>query len=240
MENKSLFSSIVLALALVSGFFFYDKQISELEQEITTITQEYNHKLESIQFNGKKTNPTTDISALEDLNNQLISARSALKKAQDKLSLANSKTSVLGDEISQITDSRSKVNTLKDSLHSAQEKLQLSDEKLTYLKGVFKKQNKVVVGENITRIEALKETSTSIAITGLIVPAVGVATLIAYTTEEIQNYCNNIKNTMDLETKVFGKVISLDATMQKNYYNQCIVSLKDKLKKNLEKIKVVK
>ncbi|WP_201341908.1 hypothetical protein [Abyssogena phaseoliformis symbiont] len=44
-------------------------------------------------------------------------------------------------------------------------------------------------------------------------PAIGVTTLISYTAEEVQNYCDNIKNTMGLEYKVFGKVISLDNDM---------------------------
>jgi hypothetical protein len=92
----------------------------------------------------------------------------------------------------------------------------------------------------MARIDELKETSTSIAVTGLIVPAIGVVTLISYTTEEINNYCANIKNTIDLEKKVFNKVVSLDTQMQDNYHQQCEVSLKDKVKKVLKKLQTAK
>jgi len=49
MENKSLFTSITLALTLIAGFFFYNNQISQLEGEINTITEEYNSKIEVAQ-----------------------------------------------------------------------------------------------------------------------------------------------------------------------------------------------
>ena len=90
----------------------------------------------------------------------------------------------------------------------------------------------------MARISELKETSTGIVVTGLIVPAIGVATLISYTAEEVNNYCANIKNTIDLEKKVFNKVVSLDAQMQDNYHQQCEVSLKDKVKEGLKKFKI--
>ena len=236
MENKSLFSSIVLAIALVAGFFFYSEQVKELKSEIGSITQEYNTKLTALQSTPKKT--SVDVPALESLNNQLIQWRSDLKKAQAKLSLTTSKTSVLTDEISQIDDARGKVKILKGSLESAQKKLDISAEKISYLEGVFETQNKETVAQNIARIKELKETSSGIAITGLIVPAIGVATLISYTAEEIDNYCSNIQSTMSLENKIFGKVVSLDSTMQKDYHNQCEVSLKDKIKKSLKKLKI--
>lgn len=235
MENKSLFSAIVLAFALIAGYFFYSEKLNTLEHEVAEITQEYNHKLEALQP-VKSANNTTENSALETLNNQLIKAQSALKTSQKKLSLVTSKTSVLGDEISQIGDARDQVKTLKGSLQSVEKKLNISAEKLSYLEQVFETQNKETVEQNIARIKELKETSSGIAVTGLIVPAIGVATLISYTTEEIDNYCANIKNTIELENQVFGKVISLDGTMQKSYHNQCEVSLKDKIKKGLKKL----
>ena len=92
----------------------------------------------------------------------------------------------------------------------------------------------------MARISELKETTTGIVVTGIIVPAIGVATLISYTTQEIDNYCANIKNTIDLEKKVFNKVVSLDAQMQENYHQQCEVSLKDKVKKGLKKLQTAK
>ena len=84
----------------------------------------------------------------------------------------------------------------------------------------------------------IRDSSSSIAITGLIVPVIGVARLVAYTTEEINNYCANIKNTIELENQVFGKIVSLDKSMQNSYHNQCEVSLTDKIKKGLEKLKI--
>ena len=232
MENKSLFASIILTLILVSGFFFYNDQVSGLENEIDSITVEYNSKIEALQPNNTH-EEEIQISTLEDLNSQLVSTRSALREAQQKLLLATSKTSVLDSEISQIHDARGKVKVLEGSLKNTQQELELSGIKLDYLESVFKLQNKATIKKNIARIKELKETSTGIVVTGFIVPAVGVATLISYTVEEIHNYCGNIKNTIDLEEKVFGKIISLDAEMQNNYHQQCVVSLKDKIKEGL-------
>ena len=84
MENKSLFTSITLALTLIAGFFFYNNQISQLEGEINTITEEYNSKIEVAQSvtDQSKKKVNTSVSALENLNNQLINAHSALKEAQ--------------------------------------------------------------------------------------------------------------------------------------------------------------
>lgn len=235
MENKSLFSAIVLAFALIAGYFFYSEKLETLEQETAEITKEYNEKLNALQLTKTVTN-ASDNTVLESLNNQLIKAQSALKISQEKLSLVTSKTSVLGDRISQISDARKQVKTLKGSLKSVEKKLGISTEKLSFLQGVFETQNKTTVEKNIARIDELKEISSGIAITGLIVPVIGVATLVSYTAEEIDNYCANIKNTIELENQVFGKIVSLDKSMQKSYHNQCEVSLKDKIKKGLKKL----
>lgn len=238
MENKSLFSAIVLAFALIAGYFFYSEKLETLEQETAEITKEYNQKLNALQLTKtvKTVTNASDNTVLESLNNQLIKAQSALKISQEKLSLVTSKTSVLGDEISQISDARKQVKTLKGSLKSVEKKLGISTEKLSFLQGVFETQNKTTVEKNIARIDELKEISSGIAITGLIVPVIGVATLVSYTAEEIDNYCANIKNTIELENQVFGKIVSLDKSMQKSYHNQCEVSLKDKIKKGLKKL----
>ena len=237
MENKSLFSAIVFAIALIAGYFFYTDKVTQLESELQATTQEYNYKLAALQIapTGNKTN---NPSPLEALNNQLIEAQTALKISQNKLSLATSKTNVLDDEISQISDARGKVKTLQGDLQSTQEKLNLSAEKITYLEDIFANQNTQRIAKNIDRIKALKESSSGIAVTGLIVPAIGVATLVSYTTEEIDNYCDNIKDTISLENKVFGKAVSLDTDMQKNYHSQCEVSFKDKIKKSLKELKI--
>ncbi len=122
MENKSLFTSITLVVVIVVGYFLHNEQVDKLQAEIDIITAEYNVKLNSIQADTKldsiqadtkldsiqadnknaKTKiidkPTVNnanISALEDLNNQLISAHSEIKSMQKKLSLATSKSGVL-------------------------------------------------------------------------------------------------------------------------------------------------
>ena len=239
MENKSLFAAISLTIVLVAGFFFYNNQINQLENEITDITTEYNSKINATQSIAE-TEDNTQTSILEDLNNQLIDARSALQEAQQKLTLATSKSSVLNDEMSQMHDARGEVDTLKGSLQATKKELVVSGEKLEYLEGLFESQNKATVNKNMARIDELKETSTGIAVTGLVVPAIGVATLVSYTTQEIDNYCANIKSTMDLEKKVFNKVVSLDAKMQESYHQKCEVSLKDKVKKGLKDLQASK
>jgi len=240
MENKSLFTSIVLAIALAATYFFFNNKVEELNQEINTITQEYNAKISAVAPIDTKSEVKEDLSALESLNTQLIDTRSKLESTRKELLLAKSKASVLSDEIRQISDARDKVKLLKTTLKSTQEQLDLSSEKVDFLQKIFKKQNTEQVAKNISRISTLKETSTGIAVTGLIVPAIGAATLVSYTVEEIKNYCANVKNIMTLEEKVFGKVISLDKTMQKDYQQQCVVSFKEKIKKQIKKLEAKK
>ncbi len=240
MENKSLFSSIILAVALVATYFFYNTKVDNLNQEISAITNEYNAKISAVAPIDTKSEVKEDLSALESLNTQLIDTRSKLESTRKELSLAKSKASVLSDEIKQMSDSRDKVKSLATSLQSTKEKLQLSSNKVEFLQNIFKESNTEQVAKNISRITTLKETSTGIAVTGLIVPVVGVATLVAYTTDEIKNYCANVKNIMTLEEKVFGKIVSLDETMQKDYQQQCVVSFKEKIKKQIKKLEAKK
>ncbi len=246
MENKSLFTSITLVVVIVVGYFLHNEQVDKLQAEIDIITAEYNAKLNSIQADTKldsiqadnknaKTKiidkPTVNnanISALEDLNNQLISAHSEIKSMQKKLSLATSKSGVLTNEISQMNDSKNEVKLLTKSLKSAEQKLtttqqelSLSDDKVKYLQGIFETKNKETIVKNIARIKTLKEASSGIAVTGIIAPVIGLVTLVAYATEEIDNYCVNIKNTINLEKDIFGKVVSLDPQMQKDFHYQC-------------------
>ena len=137
MENKSLFSTIVLAFALIATYTFYNNKVVELEQDVSEITQEYNLKLSALTSDVQKDKKESNVSALEDLNNQLIKARSALKISEEKLSLVASKTHVLGNEISQMSDARDEVKTLQGSLQSTQQKLTLSADKVQYLEQIF-------------------------------------------------------------------------------------------------------
>lgn len=216
MENKSPFFAAVLAITLIAGYFFYDDKITKLEAEVSDIANEYNEKTVEV----KSDVITTDI--LEDLNNQLIKVRSELQITQEKLSLATGKTSVLGDEMSQMHDARGKVKSLSSSLDGAEYALNLSDKKLTQLKNIFEKQNKTNIQNNLQRIYDLEDTAKGIAVTGLIIPIVGVATLFAYTNKEIENYCKNIQNTINLEKKVFGRAVSINDEMKQLYQTRCI------------------
>lgn len=238
MENKSLFAAITLTIALIATYFFYNSKVAELTQEIDNITIEYNEKISAISPapTTQKTPSSKDLSQLESLNTQLIQTRSNLEKTRKELSIAKSKASVLSSEIKQIKDVRAEVKSLQDSLNSAKQQLHLSDEKLNYLQGVFQDQNTEQVANNLARITTLQETSAGVAVSGLVVPAIGAATLISYTVEEINNYCSNIEHTMALEKKVFGKIVSLDNNLQQDYHQQCVVSLKDKVKKGLKKL----
>ncbi len=246
MENKSLFTIIALSITLIASFFFFSNKVAELENELSATTNEFNSKLSVVENSTSNdnvdTNPTV---TLDDLDQQIVTLQSELTATKKALSLANSKSHVLTDEISKIEDARSEVSNLKGSLQSAQQslnqtqtQLKISDQKLNHLKTVFEQQNQSIVKRNFDRISALKETSTGIAVTGVIVPVIGVATLVSYTVEEIENYCQNIKNTMSLEKKVLGEIVSLNESMQKNYHEQCVVSLKDKVKEKIKDIQI--
>ncbi len=113
MENKSLFSAIVLAFTLIATYTFYNNKVVELEQDVSEITQEYNLKLSALTGNSQKDKKESNVSALEDLNNQLIKARSALKISEEKLSLVASKTHVLGNEISRLKPFKVHYNLLR-------------------------------------------------------------------------------------------------------------------------------
>ncbi len=220
MENKSPFIATVLAIALILGYFFYDDKVSNLKIEI-------NQAKTGVDTNTKESKlreviKVDNTSALEDLNNQLIKVRSELQKTQEKLSLATGKTSVLGDEMSQMHDARGKVKLLSTSLEDTEKALNFSDKKLNQLKNIFEKQNKDNIQNNLQRIYDLEDSAKSIAITGLIIPAVGVATLIAYTNKETRNYCKNIQNTINLEKKIFGKTVSINNEMKQLYQTRCI------------------
>ena len=219
MENKSPFFAAVLAITLIAGYFFYDDKITKLEAEVSDIANEYNEKTVEV----KSDVITTDsANILEDLNNQLIKVRSELQITQEKLSLATGKTSVLGDEMSQMHDARGKVKSLNTSLEGTEQALNLSDKKLIQLKKIFEKQNKENIQNNLQRIYDLEDTAKSIAVTGLILPIVGVATLYAYTNKETENYCKNIQNTINLEKKVFGRTVSINDEMKQLYQTRCI------------------
>ncbi len=223
MKRKKPFGVIILTLALIATYAFYNNKAMKFEQNLSKITQEYKLKFSKLAKRRLKDSKKSNIAALEALNNQLIQTRSALTIANEKLLLATSKAYVLDNEMSQISDARDEVKILQGSLQFTQQKLDLSASKIQYLETIFKAQNKVNIIKNIARIKALKSAVSGIAITGLIIPVIGVATLASYTAEEIDNYCDNIQSAINLESKILGKVVSLDSTMQSDYHNQCEV-----------------
>jgi len=115
-----------------------------------------------------------------------------------------------------------KVKSLNESLEGAEIALNLSDKKLTQLKNIFEEQNKTNIQNNLQRIYDLDDSVKGIAVTGLIVPIIGVATLIAYSNKETENYCKNIQNTISLEKKVFGKTVSINDEMKQLHQTRCI------------------
>jgi hypothetical protein len=124
--------------------------------------------------------------------------------------------------MSQMHDARGKVKSLNTSLEGTEQALNLSDKKLIQLKKIFEKQNKENIQNNLQRIYDLEDTAKGIAVTGLILPIVGVATLYAYTNKETKNYCKNIQNTINLEKKIFGRAVSINDEMKQLYQTQCI------------------
>jgi hypothetical protein len=176
---------------------------------------------------------------LESLSNQLIKSQSALRISKSKLSLSKSKNSVLNNEIARMNDARNKLKALEITLQSTEQKLKMSVEKEEYLENIFTKQNTQRAIKDIARIKALKETIGGVAITGLIAPIIGVATLISYTSEEIDNYCIDIKNIITFDKKVFNKVVSLNTETQQDYNNQCNTHLTDKIKNGLNSFKTL-
>jgi hypothetical protein len=259
MENKSLFSILALTVTLIMGYFFYAEKITKLESELQVSMQKYEINPEVLatppkisQKNAIKPETKLQTTAqtnkikpevlaieptlyyknnqeLDSLSDQLIKAQSALRVLKNKLSLSKSKTSVLSNEIARMSDARDQLKTLQINFQSVEQKLKLSVKKEEYLESIFIKQNTQRAIKDIDRIKTLKETIGGIAITGLIAPVIGVATLISYTTEEIDNYCIDIKNIVAFDKRVFNKVVSLNAEAQQDYNNQCNISIADKI-----------
>ena len=236
MQNKSLFAAIVLTIALFFTYSFYSDKVDTLNQEITQITSEYNNKLSALnnQVSSSEDSSKTDVPALERLNQQLVEAREQLHQAQQQLRQTNSTSSVVSHEIKQADNAKNEVKVLKGSLESTQAQLKLSDEKVAQLQALFKAQHTEQANKILERISTLKETSAGIAVSGLIVPVVGAATLASYAIKEIDNYCQNIENILSLEKQVFGQVVSLDQTMQQAYHQQCVVTLKEKIQNRIK------
>lgn len=217
--------SVIIILLVV---FFNDK-ITTLQNENTLTIQKYQKN----KSDDKITPALKSINhkELESLNSQLIEAKNKIQKLEQKTNLNQAKKTVLKDEMQQNKQSKQTITSLKQTIDK--NKIALDDvisstdykkmQKLESIVKVFKKKNKQIIQNNIKRITTLKEASGGILITGAIVPIIGAVTLIGYATQEIGNYCQNIKDNIDLEKKLFGKVTSLDEEIKRKYYNQCSV-----------------
>lgn len=258
MQTKSTFIIVLLVIALIGGYVYFNGKLSEQKgaQRANIPTQDTSSDEQN----------TANIAILEDLNNQLITAQNRIKELEKKTVIAKATPKVLDDEIAQNQRNKAQIKLLQNQLKDAESDLQAKiDEfrqiqielasknppkpddiaaiknaptvvsktkqvsaadrakvqELTSLIEVFQEQNKSLIQKNIGRISTLKSTSSGIAISAAIIPAVGIATLISFTIEEIKNYCQSIQDAIDLEKNIFSKTISLDPQTYANYHRQC-------------------
>lgn len=216
--------ALLVSLIIVAMVVVFNNKITTLQNKNAAIIQKYQQKIPTIQPVEK-----TNYEALESLNLQLIKARTKIQELEKKTGLNQAKTSVLKDEMEQNKQAKKVIKTLKSTIDKTKVELgnMISDsdykklQELESIVRVFQQKNKKIIQNNITRIVTLKEASGGILITGAIVPIIGAATLIAYATQEIGHYCQNIKDNIALEKQLFGKVLSLDEATQKNYRLHC-------------------
>lgn len=235
--------SILLTFVAVFTVVFYEKKIEQLQNKTPIATQ-------PIDTTKQKITTKPNYSELESLNIQLTQAQTKILELEKKLNLFQGKKIALKDEMRQNKESKKTIKALEDTVHETQEILSNTEKTLVkteeqlnttkeslenvvsntdYKKlqelesiiAVFKEQNKKIIQSNIDRIETLKKASGGILVTGAILPIVGAATLLAYTAKEIDNYCQNIKDNISLEKKLFGKIISLDENAKTKYQQQC-------------------
>lgn len=241
----------LLSIIIILLVIFFNQKITALQNENTPTSQGYPAKVAVTQI-APKPAEKTNYKELESLNAQLIEAKNKIQTLEQKIGLNSVKTFVLKDEMQQNTQAKQAIKTLKNTVDETKKSLtkttrklnkttddfnkakaalisKADHKKLQELKSivkVFQKKNKEIIQNNIERITTLKEASGGILITGAIIPIIGAATLIAYATQEIGNYCQNIKDNIALEKQLFGKVLSLDEKTKENYQAQCQTDFK--------------
>jgi len=221
MEQKANIASVVLIIALIASYFFFQNKIDTLESQLESPVT-----VESSSYIASDESPLE--SQLDDLNNQLITTRSELQSIQQKLILSTSKSQVLEDEVAQMKDARPELSTVKGELEDTKEKLatkdkvaQVSQEKYDSLAAALAEINLQVAVRNSNRISLLKETSSAASITAAIVPLLSIATLIQYTRDEIKNYCSDIEEMLALENKALGEIRSVTGVVMEKFEAQC-------------------
>jgi len=223
MEQKANIASVVLIIALIASYFFFQNKIDALESQLGSPDVE---EVDSSSYSSSDDSPLE--SQLDDLNSQLVAARGELQAVQQKLILSTSKSQVLEDEVAQMKDARPEVQTLKTQLAATEEQLvtegkvaQVSQERYDALAAALAKQNLNVAVRNSNRISLLKETTSASSITAAAVPLLSIATLIQYTRDEIKNYCLDIEEMIALEIQTLGDIRSVTGAVMEKFEAQC-------------------
>lgn len=221
MEKKVNIASLLLIIALIASYFFFLDKIETLESQLT-VTDTVESEPAVI------TDPPILASQLDDINNQLIDVRSELRTTQQKLIVSASKSTVLEDELAQTKEKIKAFQPIKQELEEAKKALKLSELKLqtsaenhNQLQADFAKQNKAFINRSLDRIKLLNQTSSGVSMTASAVPFVGVAALIVYTQDQTKKSCEDIKDIIDNENKVFGETLSLEPDMLAEYQEKC-------------------
>ena len=221
MEKKVNIASLLLIIALIASYFFFLDKIETLESQLT-VTDTVESERAVI------TDPPILASQLDDINNQLIDVRSELRTTQQKLIVSASKSAVLEDELAQTKEKIKAFQPIKQELEEAKKALKLSELKLqtsaenhNQLQADFAKQNKAFINRSLDRIKLLNQTSSGVSMTASAVPFVGVAALIVYTQDQTKKSCEDIKDIIDNENKVFGETLSLEPDMLAEYQEKC-------------------
>ena len=221
MEKKVNIASLLLIIALIASYFFFLDKIETLESQLT-VTDTVESEPAVI------TDPPILASQLDDINNQLIDVRSELRTTQQKLIVSASKSTVLEDELAQTREKIKAFQPIEQELEEAKKALKLSELKLqtsvedhNQLQADFAKQNKAFINRSLDRIKLLNQTSSGVSMTASAVPFVGVAALIVYTQDQTKKSCEDIKDIIDNENKVFGETLSLEPDMLAEYQEKC-------------------
>jgi len=225
MEQKANIASVVLVIALIASYFFFQNKIETLESQLSSTDAD----TEVVEISSYIPSDSSSLQEqLNDLSEQLIIARGELQTIQQKLILSTSKTQVLEDEAAQITDARPELKSVKKELVEVKEELkteeqesQVSQEKYDSLATALADQNRKVAIRNAKRIKNLKDTTGAASITAAAVPLLSIATLIEYTRKEIKNYCNDLEDIIALENEAFGEIKSIIGDVMKRFEAQC-------------------
>jgi len=211
---------LIAGIGLAGGVYFY------------SVIEGLNLKLQqgsSIESSSFVTSNSIALeSQLEDLNSQYIVTIGELQSLQQKLILATSKSQVLEDEVASMQDVRPVLYSLETQLAATEEVLitvgrvaQVSQEKYDALANELVVANLHFAVRNMNRIVELKETTAAVSLATAVAPAIGVAKLIDYTFEEIQNYCADIEWIIRIEQKAVGEVRSIIGAVKERFESQC-------------------